>query len=207
MTRRPGDFYPTPQVAVFELLEELAPHLMRGGLVVDPAAGRGNLLDAVEIQDPSYKRLGIEINPEHVQYVRKAHPCIEADYLADWAYFDSPTLIISNPPYSLAQEFVTKMLDDRGPYTTTAVLLRLGFLASQKRYEWWLKNGCSALRVLSHRPSFTGDGKTDNSDYGWFIFPPARSLKLLPIPAFGWYCAGQRKTARNEGTALSIGSK
>ena len=192
MTRREGDFYPTPQVAIRELLFEIAPQLLAPTgvpIVFDPAAGRGALLDAANVFDPFLRCVGMEINAERVAYVRKAHQCIEGDFLA--APAPGPIdLWLSNPPYSLAQEFVTKMLDNRGPGTITAVLLRMGFLGSQKRQAWWQAHPPAALRVLSARPSFTDDGKTDNSEYAWYIFdPPARSLGLAP---FGWYNAKTR---------------
>ena len=187
MTRRTGDFYPTPQVAIRELLFEIAPQLPdRHVIVIDPAAGRGALLDAVNVFDPSLRCIGAEINAEHVAYVRKAHQCIEGDFLGHISVL-APDLWLSNPPYSLAQEFVTKMLGNRGPGTITAVLLRVGFLGSQKRQAWWQAHPPAALRILSARPSFTDDGRTDNSEYAWYIWnPPTRDMGL---PPFGWYNA------------------
>ena len=191
MTRDALDRYFTPRAAAQELLRELAPRLTETtyGYVVDPAAGRGALLDAAALELPDYKwseRVGYEIDADAAAYMRKhPHNVKEIDFLtapSDGAMVD---LYISNPPYSLGQEFVQKMLDDRGPYSIVACLLRLGFLASQKRTEFWRANPPSALRILSARPSFTGDGKTDNSDYAWYIWiPPERRFGIATL---GWY--------------------
>lgn len=75
-------------------------------------------------------------------------------------------LIISNPPFSLAQEFIGYAIPRAN---TTIMLLRLNFLASIKRYDWWKNHSPTSLYVLSKRPSFTGEG-TDATDYAWFVW-------------------------------------
>lgn len=88
----------------------------------------------------------------------------------DWG--SQVDLIITNPPFSIAQEFIshaTKHAD------TVFMLLRLNFLGSIKRYEWWKANTPTALYVLSKRPSFTGSG-TDATDYAWFVWDKSDKL-------------------------------
>lgn len=186
--RREGDRYYTPRSAAAEMLREIAPLLTETtyGIVVDPACGRGARLDAAAMELPNYhwmERVGYETDPQAAAYVRKhPHSVIEGDFL-NLTSGPVVDLFIANPPYSLAQQFVEKMLDERSPYTIVACLLRLGFLASQKRHDWWQARKPSALRVLSARPSFTGDGKTDATEYAWYIWlPEGREL-----PALGWY--------------------
>jgi hypothetical protein len=79
---------------------------------------------------------------------------------------NSVDLIITNPPFSLAQEFITHSI---ARANTVFMLLRLNYLGSIKRYEWWKNNPPVALYVLSKRPSFTGSG-TDATDYAWFVW-------------------------------------
>jgi hypothetical protein len=89
-------------------------------------------------------------------------------------------ILVSNPPYSLAQEFIEKFL-----YVDEAYwLLRLNFLGSQKREPWWRKLGfLPNVYVLPNRPCFAlveekKDGKptgrmvagTDACEYAWFEF-------------------------------------
>ena len=182
MTRRENDFYATPPAAVDELLKELNP---TWGYVCDPAAGNGALLDAALAEYmPERGYLAIEIDPERTPN----HMVLYADYLALPPTNVPPALFLSNPPYNLAQEFVTKMLSERGEDTIVAVLLRLNFLGSQKRHDWWQEHRPDAIRILSKRPSFTDDGKTDMTEYAWFIWGP--SYWHNHIPALGWYRGG-----------------
>jgi hypothetical protein len=97
-------------------------------------------------------------------------------------------LIIANPPFSLAEEFLTCALriraaahdEGRARRPTVAFLLRLNFMGAQKRYPFWSAAERPKLRVLSERPSFT-DGGTDMTDYAWFIWTDR------DIPALDWY--------------------
>tara|TARA_B110000858_G_scaffold184428_1_gene225643 strand:- start:310 stop:891 length:582 start_codon:yes stop_codon:yes gene_type:complete len=75
-------------------------------------------------------------------------------------------LIITNPPFSLAQEFITKSCKQA---ETVIMLLRLNYLGSITRHEWWKEYSPTSLYVLSKRPSFTGKG-TDATDYAWFVW-------------------------------------
>lgn len=50
----------------------------------------------------------------------------------------------------------------------TAFLLRLNWLASQKR-AFWLRKNTPSVYVLPKRPSFTGKG-TDATDYCWAVW-------------------------------------
>lgn len=99
--------------------------------------------------------------------------------------------VVTNPPYSLAQEFVDKAL---GESDVVIMLLRLGFLESMKRWEWWQENSITSLMVLSQRPSFTGDGKTDGSGYAWFVWDKKNRLGLKPF----YYLEGQDDDSRKQ---------
>jgi hypothetical protein len=96
---------------------------------------------------------------------------------------DNVDLIITNPPFSIAQEFISHSLAHAN---TVIMLLRLNFLASIKRYDWWSVNPPTALHVLSKRPSFTGSG-TDATDYGWFVWDKTEKLPrgvfFVPTPS------------------------
>jgi hypothetical protein len=75
-------------------------------------------------------------------------------------------VIVTNPPYSLADEFCRHAISVA---TEVFLLLRLNFLGSQRRKEWWTHHEPSALFVLSKRPSFV-NGKTDSTEYAWFYW-------------------------------------
>jgi len=79
---------------------------------------------------------------------------------------------IGNPPYGTihgrAEDFV------RHAYSMSnnvAFLMRLGLLASKRRGRtFWPNVRLRKVWVLVSRPSFTGDGRTDSSEYGWYWF-------------------------------------
>ena len=55
------------------------------------------------------------------------------------------------------------------------MLLRINYLGSISRHQWWKENTPTALHVLSKRPSFTGTG-TDATDYAWYVWDTTSRL-------------------------------
>ena len=149
--RNESDFYPTPLSAFTPLI----PYLPKRVAIWEPAQGDGRLVRAM-------KEAGLQADGQDIREA-KAY-----DYLQDKAH---KACVVTNPPFSLAQEFITNAWEHS---RESFMLLRLNFLGSQKRREWWRKHEPSALFVLSQRPCFTGDGKTDATDYAWFYFSPLK---------------------------------
>ena len=87
------------------------------------------------------------------------------DYEADCGY----DVILGNPPYSLALDFINKSLELLHPGGLLIFLLRTNFLESEKRFKWWQEHPLSGLYTLHKRPSFTGRG-TDATSYSWFVW-------------------------------------
>ena len=85
-----------------------------------------------------------------------------------------PDIIITNPPFKLAMEFLEKSLKEAD---VCIYLLRLGFLESKKRREFHQKNPPTNLIVLSERPSFVAGG-TDKTAYAWYVYDPKNRLGL-----------------------------
>jgi len=99
-------------------------------------------------------------------------------------------LIITNPPFSLAMEFIEKSFQWRkSDKSIVAMLLRLNFLGSKKRASW-LRQHTPSVYVSPKRPSFAlnKDGKrgTDSIEYAWFVWdgdPPR--IHILPTENCG----------------------
>lgn len=89
-------------------------------------------------------------------------------------------IIIGNPPYSLAMEFVEKSLSLLENDGVLVFLLRTAFLESKKRYEFWQDNIINGLYVLSKRPSFTGKG-TDATSYSWFVWDKSKKDQYIKV--------------------------
>ena len=147
LVRQHRDFYPTPLVAFTPLL----PYIPEDLIIWEPACGDRRLIKVLLAN-------GFTANGSDFS--------LGYDFLSEYRRFDA---IITNPPFSLAFQFVrrsVKLADH------VFLLLRLNFLASQKRADWFKKNEPSALFVLINRPSFTGGG-TDMTDYAWFYWGAA----------------------------------
>lgn len=96
---------------------------------------------------------------------------------------------ITNPPYSLALEFVQAML----PLADHVVVLtRLNFLAGGVRREFFAKD-MPDVYVLPNRPSFTEDGRTDATEYAWLVWTPERGRTTGKIEVLAETSIEERK--------------
>jgi len=150
------DEYQTPVWAVKLIMNEIDWNAVPTFL--EPCLGQGNIFNNY----PGSRKSFFDINSGD-------------DYLKQpISIFD---LIITNPPYSLALEFLEKSL---GEAKTVIYLLRLNFLGSQRRHKFWCLNPPTHLFVLSKRPSFTEDGNTDSTEYAWFCWDRGSLIKKRP---------------------------
>jgi hypothetical protein len=126
-------------------------------------------LDVVHEFNPQLITIGFEIDEERFKIVesKKYHSSMHCDALTESSTLWAADVIIMNPPYKLAMEFVEHAIESAG---VTVCLLRLAFLASQKRAAFWREHPADVY-VLPKRPSFTGGG-TDSTDYAWFVWSP-----------------------------------
>lgn len=194
----PDDFYRTPAWAVHRLLDAIGSELAYGRWV-DCGAGDGAIIKAVNSQwDPSLVLaesdearqlvggidwLAIECRATARAELEATGARVEiADFLAGGAVVDHEAAVsIMNPPFHSAYAFVSESMR-RFPNAVTIALLRLPWIASAKRAVF-LREHQPSVYVLPNRPSFTHDGKTDATDYGWFVFDGAGSLRVLePTP-------------------------
>ncbi|MBU1432252.1 hypothetical protein KKF91_17075 [Myxococcota bacterium] len=169
------DFYATPEWAVRAILPFVQEELGEG-LVLEPAAGDGAILRVLLDDGLAPQRLrAVELRADGVARVQEVLgvPCQRADFLA-WLPQFAPRLIITNPPFKLAFEFAQRAASLVRPDGAVALLVRLGWLSSQRRAPW-LRAHPADVFVLPRRPSFTPDGRSDAADYCWWVFRPARA--------------------------------
>lgn len=154
-----ADVYPTPSWCVRRLLEAVE---LPGGDWLEPAVGEGAIVRAVNEVRDDVRWSGVEIRDV---------PAIgdpDGLYCGDFLKFDPYrrwSVCITNPPYSLAREFIEHawpMADH------VAMLLRLNFLGGEKRATAMRKHPPDVY-VLPNRPSFTGHG-TDATEYCWMVW-------------------------------------
>lgn len=166
------DVYTTPAWCVRALLRR-HPALLLLRPILEPAAGDGAILRVLleEGVPPEYIR-GIERRPGAAAVCNALWVTTDCgDFLTGDLVRVRPQLVIGNPPYSQAEAFVRLALDLVGSMGTVAMLLRLGFAASQARAEWHRERRPSVY-VLPRRPSFIPGGGTDSCDYAWFMWRP-----------------------------------
>jgi SAM-dependent methyltransferase len=179
--RDPDDFYATPSWCIDAIL----PHLPSGGRVLDPGCGSGAILRAIMATAPFVHAdlFGVEMHEGRAEEARalfadaRKHHIETRDFLTyEGTSFD---LVVGNPPFSLAMDFVERSLTLTKPFRgTVAMLLRMNWLASQKRAAFHRANP-SDIYVLPRRPSFTPDGKTDSTEYAWFVWGPSRGNRWV----------------------------
>mgnify|MGYP006268112147 CR=1 FL=1 len=183
-----ADFYATPQWVTRAIL----PHLPRSGALLDPCAGDGAIL-RVACETVRGGIRAIELDATRADVIARSLPwadLIEGDALdagateATEAWRVPHGLVLMNPPFSRAMDFVRRAVSEQAPHGgTTAALLRLSMLAGLARVEFWRDNPCDVY-VLPRRPSFTGRG-TDSCEYAWFVWGPGRSGRwsVLDVPS------------------------
>jgi hypothetical protein len=167
-----NDAYFTPQPLADEICRRLAEVLPVPVAFRDPCSGGGAFVDAA-------RKAWLECR----EVVGTDLP--ECDFLKDHI---SPfwSLIASNPPYLLAEEFVRRALGVVCDGGHVAFLLRLSFLAGQKRRALYEQHRLRFLIPITPRPSFTPDGKTDASEYAVFVWRRGQLSPPQILPHLVW---------------------
>jgi len=172
--RRADDHYATPAWVTHAIL----PHLPRARVVLDPACGEGALLDAVVAwRGEATVTHGIELSPERAAVTSAKGHHVEAVDALGGLPWPASDLIIANPPFARAEDFLTRALS-QGAGRTVAFLLRLAFLEGGCRRHFFAAAGMPDVYVFASRPSFTGNGKSDSAAYAWMVWGPGRAGRI-----------------------------
>ncbi|MGY2573733.1 DNA methyltransferase [Vibrio sp. C8] len=156
------DFYPTPSWCVKALLDCI--EFREGDVISEPCRGDGRITN--------------ELPTGHI--IQHAELAEGIDYLNPSKDM-SADVIITNPPFSLALEFIaTAMTRDLAQDGTMCFLLRLSMLGSKQRADFWRSFPWTNLLILTPRPSFVY-GATDNAEYAWICWDRGNRIKR---PAF-----------------------
>lgn len=161
LKERRGDCYDTPAVAVLALLDlEMIPRT-----IWEPACGTGNIVKVLRQHGRAV--IATDLND-------RGCPNSEAriDFLLPGMTVDVDA-IITNPPFALAEQFVSTALD-RCPFVI--MLLRLAFLESEKRAHILDKAGLARVHLFSrrlpmmHRAGWTGPRASSSIPFAWFVW-------------------------------------
>lgn len=181
--RHKSDYYVTPIPEIKKFLEEFLKHEPGAfdGHILDPAAGGD------EKHPMSYPQAIVDmgISPKGIYTLD-----IRKDSRAAWKmdYFQSPQepfdVVITNPPFKLAMEFIKKGMEDTVEGGFTIMLLRLNYFGSKTRKPFWDKYMPKYCFVHHQRMSFTDEGGTDSIEYAHFVwqkdyYPEFTRLKVI----------------------------
>ena len=160
--RRANDFYPTPAPIVARCVGVLPMGAYTHAL--DPGCGTGVWGQQVLRRWPGALVDGCEIRdverPEGYRYL------FGGDFrLGDYADYD---LVIGNPPYCYAEQFVRLGLKALNEGGHLIFLLRLAFLGGKGRARGLYRRFPLKACYVVGRVSFSGDGKTDANEYALF---------------------------------------
>lgn len=176
--RNESDFYTTPKEVTIALMKFL--NLSRYTEILEPACGEGHITKA--LNDMGYEMV------ESRDLRNTGFGDCGFDYLkikepAWWG------LIITNPPFNLAEEFIRKAL---GEGKIVAMLLKAHYWHAQGRY--WLFHNRTPTYVLplAWRPNMSPDrGSSATMDFQWTVwvknemcemyggYPPCQYIPLL----------------------------
>jgi hypothetical protein len=175
--REPNDNYPPPRWLIdAELYEVLVPVLgaNRKLEIFEPACGDSAIVAALGEASPRASITATDIinGPQYDFLTMSPAPRFG--------------LIITNPPYRYAKEFVERALQWRRRLekSMVAMMLRVNLIGSQARAAWRRENP-PAIHVTPKRPSFgidkNGRRGTDSTEYAWLTWGGK-----VNVPRLGW---------------------
>ena len=132
--------------------------------ILEPCAGSGAISRQIKRYYPDAFLYQYEIRLEEEFSLKNFGDVRIGDFLQ--TNLSHYAHVITNPPFSLAKEFLEHCFDQL-PGAEIIMLLPLSILGSDERHEFWKINPPDTLWILSDRPSFINN-KTDSSVYAWF---------------------------------------
>ena len=166
-----NEFYPTDPECVWSLFESDALTLP-GGTWIEPCAGTGAIISAVNAVRNDVSWIACDINRNFKPYLQKVlRPQDHLEAFTDFVHrrWDWPMadVLIMNPPFSFTMDFVRTGLKRARIVVCLPPHAWFGSVGPAQ----WLEAHCPDSFQLPWRPSFRPDGKTDNCDYCWYHWP------------------------------------
>lgn len=182
--RNPDDSYDTPPALALSICAALRPLLPIPTDVLEPGCGSGSFLRAIATTWPAASSIGVDIRPRVAGAVPRCS-VVTADFLAQ-RVGPTPGLVVGNPPFLLAEQFARRALSLVAHRGHVAFLLRLSFLSGEKRLPFWREHPLRFLVPIAGRPSFTGDGCTDASEYAVLCWQRGHDGRGEILPPLEW---------------------
>jgi hypothetical protein len=173
------DSYPTPQIyADFAIKQALEKHPNARSMLEPGCGAEAPFLKA--FQEQAVGTWTVSRGIELTNLFDDSHTCrYGVDFLdaaQDHVWFSPEVekhggwdLIVTNPPYSIAEEVIRKSLRILHPMGLAVFLLRIGFAGSIKRAPFFRERPPVEIGEFVRRFSFDGKG-TDYTDYCLFFW-------------------------------------
>ena len=186
----PKEQYFTPERVILKLITDI--QILKGVTsVLEPCAGTGNIVKMIRRSGYDHHLTAVEIDPLLINDLAKTQPdnIYVEDYFNmryDIGKFD---LIIVNPPYKRACEFIESCYARLNRKGQLAAFLRLSFMAGVKNHG--LINNLPPTQIwVTQRESITG-GCGDIGGHAWYIWDKPLTKKPTTIH---WLPLEVRKT-------------
>ena len=163
------DYYATPYQATEMLLDEVK----FSGNFLEPCVGGGHIVDIIKRYYPDECVYGVDI-------VDRGYPnTLVADFLKYDFLGQKFDNVVTNPPFSLAQEFLEKSMEVVNDGGKIAMFLKIQFLEGAKRREMFKKYPPKYIYVFVKRqaPWNNGSPVDENSKpwsstmcFAWFVW-------------------------------------
>lgn len=166
-TRRKNDLYATPSIATY-ILHKFG---MIPQKILEPASGTGHISRILQILNYDVTAYDIE------EYDNSYFPLDGIE-----SYLDLPKQkvhgLVTNPPYKnqLPEKFLQKAIEV-DEYTYVAMLCRINFLESEKRYHLFQKYPPTRIIIFSDRITHDNDNLYDVDNdfrgmvcYAWYVW-------------------------------------
>lgn len=174
--RKASDFYETP----YSLTRLLLRNEKLPGLILEPAAGGGAITRV--LVEFGYQFIQNDINDSPTGY----------DYLKDYVFWKCDTMI-TNPPFSLAEEFISQA--KRFTRKKIIMLLPLSYLHGVERFKKIFSDKNFPLKrvyVFTRYPMLgeplRDDGKVNTGMmvYAWYVWEKTWIPSLSSAPKIYW---------------------
>lgn len=163
------DFYATPAEATWGLLGVEARALYRAKTIWEPACGDGAMVGPL-------RAAGLRVIASDIVDRGCPESCVQDFMGAQLPLYGSTTagVIVTNPPYKDAQEWVATALTHA---PVVMMLLRLAFLEGGARNAWLRESPLARVYTFAsrlpfmHRPGYTGPRlKKSSTAFAWFVW-------------------------------------
>ena len=163
------DYYATPYQATEMLLDEVK----FVGNFLEPCVGGGHIVDVIKKYYPDECVYGVDL-------VDRGYPnTLVADFLKHDFLGQKFDNVVTNPPYSLAQEFLEKSMEVVNNGGKITMFLKIQFLEGAKRRDMFKKYPPKYIYVFSKRQNPWRNGSpvdekgkpwSSTMCFAWFVW-------------------------------------